>query len=164
MHHAIESLRLRAIPHAVGAARAEQRIQAMRAMPAMVHGSVELERVDDRLIAVRVRELQAHHFGGFSGTRQVVNGAVLAGLFDCAFGVAARLQYDSGATVTVDLSMQYMQATHGPHVTVYGAVVLSRARLAFSEAIVIDGRGELTARGTCTCTAVYREAADDRAR
>ncbi len=80
MHHAIESLRLRAIPHAVDAARAEQRIQAMRAMPAMVHGSVELERVDDRLIAVRVRQLQAHHFGGFSGTRQVVNGAVLAGL------------------------------------------------------------------------------------
>ena len=24
--------------------------------------------------------------------------------------------------------------------------------------------GELTARGTCTCTAVYREVADDRAR
>lgn len=156
MIDAVDSLRLRAIAHALDAEAAEARLAAIRGMPAMAHGSVEIERVDERLIAVHLRALQPHHLGGFSGTRPVVNGAVIAGLFDCAFGVAARLQYADGVTATVDLSMQYMQATHGPQVTLYGAVVQRRARLAFSEAVLVDGRGELTARGTCTCAYAAR--------
>ena len=97
-------------------------------------------------------ELKDYHLGGFSGTRQVVNGAVLSAMVDGICGAVANLHAPKGGAATVDISTQFMRATTGPTVTGYGAAVSRGTKLAFVEALIVDGKNNVTARATATCT------------
>lgn len=108
------------------------------AMPAMETMGAHLDLSDDRLVRVHLPEIRAEHQGGMGSA--AVNGAVIAGLFDAALGVAGVIQFPGQRAGTVELSVKFLRPTRGEPVDAW-AVALKRAEgLAFME-------GELYAQG-----------------
>ena len=70
--------------------------------------------------------------------------AVLAGLFDCALGVAGSLQYPTRRVGTCELSLKFMRAVFDTPVDVFGACVKKTDTLAFVESELYSG-GKLCA-------------------
>ena len=148
----IASLQSRALPPLVDDKICQQWIAGLGAHPIMAQTGLKATLLDGGLVRFDLDELQDYHLGGFSGTRQVVNGAILAAMLDGLCGAAANLHAPKGGAATVDLSTQFMRATMGPSVTGYSAVVSRGTKLAFVEAMLIDGANNVTARCTATCT------------
>lgn len=98
-----------------------------------------LDLADPRVVRVHLPRIEPHHLGGIGS--DAVNGAVLAGFFDIALGVAGVLQFPGQRAGTVDLSIKFMRPTLGDSVTAY-AVALKRAEsIAFVESeLYSDGR------------------------
>lgn len=147
----LAALQSRALPPSVDAAHAQRWLAGLNAHPVMPILGAEAELLDGGVVRLRIAALQAHHFGGFSGTRQVLNGAMLSALVDGVCGAVANLHAPKGGAATVDISTQFMRATEGPTVHAYGAVVSRGRNLAFVEATVVDGQDHVTARATATC-------------
>lgn len=148
----ISGLAGRALPPLVDDKIARQWIDGLCAHPIMAQTGLRATLLDGGLVRFDLDELQDYHLGGFSGTRQVVNGAVLSAMVDGICGAVANLHARKGGAATVDISTQFMRATTGPTVTGYGAAVSRGTKLAFVEALIIDGKNTVTARSTATCT------------
>lgn len=148
----ISGLAGRALPPLVDDKIAQQWIAGLSAHPIMAQTGLRASLLDGGLVRFDLDELQDYHLGGFSGTRQVVNGAVLSAMVDGICGAVANLHAPKGGAATVDISTQFMRATAGPTVTGYGAAVSRGTKLAFVEALIIDGKNRVTARSTATCT------------
>lgn len=134
----LEALRSRArpIPMDVEARRAWA--GQFNAMPAMSAMGAALDLEDPALVRVHLSEIGPHHRGGMGSS--AVNGAVIAGLFDAALGVAGVIQFPGRRAGTVELSVKFMRPTRGRSVDAY-AITLKRAEgLAFME-------GELWSEG-----------------
>ena len=69
-------------------------------------------------------EILPHHLGGLGS--DYVNGAVVAGLLDASLGVAGAVHYLGQPAGTVELSIKFIRAIHGPTITAY-AVALKRS-------------------------------------
>ena len=153
-HHAplVAPLKSRALPPLVDEKICQQWIAGLSAHPIMAQTGLTATLLDGGVVRFDLTELKDYHLGGFSGTRQVVNGAILSAMFDGLCGAAANLHAPKGGSATVDLSAQFMRATTGPTVTGYSAVVSRGTKLAFVEALIIDGKNNVTARCTATCT------------
>ena len=96
-----------------------------------------LDLADPRVVRVHLPRIEPHHLGGLGS--DAVNGAVLAGFFDIALGVAGVLQFPGQRAGTVDLSIKFMRPTLGSSVTAY-AVALKRAEnIAFVESELYSG-------------------------
>lgn len=91
---------------------------------AMQAFGARLDISDETLVTVSLNKIEPHHLGGIGS--DYVNGAVIAGLFDASLGVAGALQYLGRPAGTVELSLKFIRAIHGPTVTAY-AVALKRA-------------------------------------
>lgn len=114
-------------------APAAQAFQArFNAIPAMVHMGCVLELSNAPVIRVDLPEVQSHHRGGM-GT-EAVNGAVLAGLGDCALGVAGVLQFNGERSGTVEMSIKFLRPTVGHAVTAYAVALKRGGNVVFSEA------------------------------
>lgn len=131
MSASLEALRARArsIPMEETARKAWA--DQFNAMPAMSAMGAKLDLDDPALVRVRLAEVRPHHQGGMGSA--AVNGAVIAGLFDAALGVAGVLQFPGRRAGTVELSVKFMRPTRGRSVDAY-AITLKRAEgLAFME-------------------------------
>ncbi len=106
-------------------------------IPGMKYLGCALDISDDRVVAVHLPEIQAHHQGGL-GT-DAVNGAVLAGFFDCALGVAGVLQFPRRRAGTVELSMKFMRPTRGDSLTAYAVALKRSGNLCFVESELYCG-------------------------
>lgn len=107
------------------------------AHPGMQYIGCTLDLADQRVVRVHLPRVESHHLGGLGS--DAVNGAVLAGFFDIALGVAGVLQFPGQRAGTVDLSIKFMRPTLGDSVTAY-AVALKRAEnIAFVESELYSG-------------------------
>lgn len=105
--------------------------------PGMQYIGCTLDLADSRVVRVHLPRVESHHLGGLGS--DAVNGAVLAGFFDIALGVAGVLQFPGQRAGTVDLSIKFMRPTLGDSVTAY-AVALKRAEnIAFVESELYSG-------------------------
>lgn len=121
--------RARAIPmdEPARAAWADQ----FNALPGMAVMGARLDLADPAVVRVHLSEVRPHHQGGMGSA--AVNGAVIAGLFDAALGVAGVVQFPGRRAGTVELSVKFMRPTRGRSVDAY-AITLKRAEgLAFME-------------------------------
>jgi acyl-coenzyme A thioesterase PaaI-like protein len=111
--------------------------EAFNAHSGMQYIGCRLDLADDRVVRVQLPQIESHHLGGLGS--DAVNGAVLAGFFDIALGVAGVLQFPGQRAGTVDLSIKFMRPTLGSSVTAY-AVALKRAEnIAFVESELYSG-------------------------
>jgi acyl-coenzyme A thioesterase PaaI-like protein len=138
MSASLEALRARARSIPMDAAARRAWAEQFNALPAMGTMDATLDLSDAALVRVHLSEVRPHHQGGMGSA--AVNGAVIAGLFDAALGVAGVLQFAGRRAGTVELSVKFLRPTRGRSVDAY-AITLKRAEgLAFLE-------GELWSEG-----------------
>jgi uncharacterized protein (TIGR00369 family) len=145
MDTAVAALKARARPIPMDAgARAEWQA-AFNRLPAMEVMGASLDLSDERLVRVHLPQVRPHHQGGLGSS--AVNGAVIAGLFDAALGVAGVVQFPGQRAGTVELSVKFLRPTRGGSVDAV-AVALKRSEgLAFLEGMLWSG-GRLCALAT----------------
>lgn len=114
-------------------------------IPAMAYMGCTLDLSRPPLVRVHLPEVQTHHRGGM-GT-DAVNGAVLAGLGDCALGVAGVLQLGAERSGTVEMSIKFLRPTVGHSVVAYAVALKRGGSLVFTEAELYS-EGKLCAVAT----------------
>ena len=131
MSASLEALRARAQAIPMDADARETWAAQFNALPAMSAMDARLDLSDPAVVRVHLSEVRPHHQGGMGSS--AVNGAVIAGLFDAALGVAGVVQFPARRAGTVELSVKFMRPTRGRSVDAY-AITLKRAEgLAFME-------------------------------
>lgn len=138
---------LRARAQAIPLPRAERVTWAeqFNRLPAVRHSGIDVILADDKLVHVLLSDVADHHLGGLR--LRAVNGAVLAGLFDCALGVAGTLQFTGRRCGTCELSLKFMRGVFDTPIDVYAACVKRSETLAFVESELYSG-GKLCALAT----------------
>jgi acyl-coenzyme A thioesterase PaaI-like protein len=138
MSSSLEALRARGLPIPMDATARQAWAAQFNALPGMGMMGAALDLSDPVVVRVHVSEVGPHHQGGMGS--EAVNGAVIAGLFDAALGVAGVIQFPGRRAGTVELSVKFLRPTRGASVDAL-AVTLKRAEdLAFME-------GELWSEG-----------------
>jgi acyl-coenzyme A thioesterase PaaI-like protein len=138
MSTSLDGLRARGRPIPMDATARHAWARQFNALPAMGAMDATLDLADETLVRVHLAEVGPQHQGGMGSA--AVNGAVIAGLFDAALGVAGVIQFPGKRAGTVELSVKFMRPTRGRSVDAY-AITLKRAEgLAFME-------GELWSEG-----------------
>lgn len=131
MSASLEALKARAQAIPMDAGAREAWAAQFNALPAMSAMDARLDLSDPAIVLVHLSEVRPHHQGGMGSA--AVNGAVIAGLFDAALGVAGVVQFPGRRAGTVELSVKFMRPTRGRSVDAY-AITLKRAEgLAFME-------------------------------
>ena len=128
----LAALRARAqpIPLDAGARRRfEERMNGLASMRLM---GARLDLGDPDVVRIGLAAVAEHHLGGL-GTN-AVNGAVIAGLFDAALGVAGTLQFGGQRAGTVELSIKLMRPAFEPPLEVLAITVKHSPHLAFTAA------------------------------
>lgn len=141
----LAGLRARAQPIALDAAARQSWAEQFNRLPSVVHFGLAVDLSDALLVRVTLPTIADHHGGGLRS--RAVNGAVLAGLFDCALGLAGTLQFDSRRAGTCELSMKFMRAVLDAPLEVFGACVKRSDNLAFAESVLFSN-GRLCAMAT----------------
>ena len=134
---AVDALRTRALAIPLPEPQREAWAEGFNKLPAMRHFGATLHLDDDRLVSVVLPEVEQHHRGGM-GT-SAVNGAVIAGLFDCALGVAGVLQLPGKRTGTVELSIKLLRPVLGERVEIFGAAIKRSRQIVFTESELFSG-------------------------
>lgn len=119
-----DALAARALPIRLSAEKRRGWETEFNEIPGMNFMGWRLDLSDDRVVAVRLPKVEPHHQGGL-GT-DAVNGAVVAGFFDIALGVAGVLQFPGRASGTADLSVKFIRPSRGDSLIAY-AVALKRS-------------------------------------
>lgn len=108
-------------------------------LPAVRQFETAIDLRDPVLVRVMLEKISEHHLGGLR--LRAVNGAVLAGLFDCALGVAGTLQFRDKRAGTCELSIKFMRAVFESPIEAFAACVKRTETLAFTEsALFANGR------------------------
>ena len=95
-------------------------------IPAMGYMGCRLDLSHPRVVRVYLPEVLPHHQGGM-GT-EAVNGAVIAGLCDCALGVAGVIQFPGERAGTVELAVKFMANAGTIDHCVFGCAKTRRQR------------------------------------
>jgi acyl-coenzyme A thioesterase PaaI-like protein len=128
----LDALRLRAQPIPLDAAERHRWQERMNGLPGMRLIGAQIDLSDAALVRLTLSSVAEHHLGGL-GTR-AVNGAVIAGLFDAALGVAGTLQFPTQRAGTIELSIKLMRPAFEAPLEVLGIAVRRTPHLAFTEA------------------------------
>jgi acyl-coenzyme A thioesterase PaaI-like protein len=135
----LEGLRLRARPIRLGESERLAWAEQFNRLPAVRRFETIVDLRDAAIVRVVLESIHDHHLGGLR--LRAVHGAMLAGLFDCALGVAGSLQFLNQRSGTCELSMKFMRAVFDAPVEVYAACVKRTDTLAFTEsALYSNGR------------------------
>jgi uncharacterized protein (TIGR00369 family) len=129
----------------------------IRALQESVHSAPYPRLIGMRLAAIdfdscRIElELRGDHLQPFG----IVHGGVLATLIDTATFWAGflRLPEDAGL-VNVDLKLNYLKAVASGHLHAEGRCLRGGRQISYTEAKVLDEKGELVAHGTSTLMAL----------
>jgi acyl-coenzyme A thioesterase PaaI-like protein len=144
--HQLDGLRLRARPIRLGESERLAWAEQFNRLPAVRRFDIAVDLRDAAIVRVVLESIGDHHLGGLR--LRAVNGAVLAGLFDCALGVAGSLQFLNQRSGTCELSMKFMRAVFDAPIEVFAACVKHTDTLAFTEsALYASGRLCATATG-----------------
>ena len=128
-HDPAEALRARAQPIPLDAPTREQFAARMNGLASMQMMGARLDLADPAVVRIGLAEVGEQHLGGL-GTR-AINGAVIAGLFDLALGVAG----------TVELSIKLMRPAFEAPIEVLSVALKRSPHLAFTEAeLYAEGR------------------------
>jgi acyl-coenzyme A thioesterase PaaI-like protein len=114
-------------------------------LPAVRKFETAIDLRDAALVRVVLDTIHEHHLGGLR--LRAVNGAVLAGLFDCALGVAGTLQFRDKRAGTCELSLKFMRAVFDAPIEAFAACVKRTDTLAFTESALFSN-GRLCAMAT----------------
>jgi acyl-coenzyme A thioesterase PaaI-like protein len=114
-------------------------------LPAVRHFETAIDLSDAALVRVVLGKIGEHHLGGLR--LRAVNGAVLAGLFDCALGVAGTLQFRDKRAGTCELSIKLLRAVFDAPIEAFAACVKRTDTLAFTECTLFSS-GRLCALAT----------------
>ena len=124
-------------------------------IPAMRFLGCQLDLSHGRVVQVHLPEVREHHQGGM-GT-EAVNGAVIAGLCDCALGVSGVLQLPGKRAGTVELDIKFMRPTVGRSVIAYAVALKKGGSVVFAESELYC-RGRLCAIATGMVSTASNEA------
>lgn len=141
----VSGLRSRAIEIPMDPARRAAWADQFNQLPAMTHFGATLDLSGSHLVRVHLPKIEPHHRGGL-GT-SAVNGAVVAGMFDCALGVAGVVHFPGKRTGTVELSIKLLRPVLGDMLEFYAAAIKCSKSIAFSESELFSG-GRLCALAT----------------
>ncbi|HKE43746.1 MAG TPA: PaaI family thioesterase [Steroidobacteraceae bacterium] len=114
-------------------------------LPGLTHFGLAVDLADPLLVRVTLASIEEHHVGGLRS--RAVHGGVLAGIFDCALGVAGTLQFDARRAGTCELSLKFMRAVLEAPLEVFGACIKRTDNLAFAESALYSN-GKLCAIAT----------------
>ena len=141
VHHeeskSVSGLRARALEIPMEAPKRNAWARNFNTLPAMTHFGAELDLSDTHLVRVKLPKVEPHHRGGL-GT-SAVNGAVIAGMCDCALGVAGVMQFPGARTGTVELSIKLLRPVIGDVLEFYAAAIKRSKSIAFSESELFSG-------------------------
>lgn len=155
----LDALRSRAQPVPLDADGRSRWQARMNALPGMRLMGAALDLSDPAIVALRLEAVAEHHLGGL-GTR-AVNGAVIAGLFDAALGVAGTLQFPGQRAGTVELAIKLMRPAFEAPLEVLAVAVRRSAHLAFTEAeLHAGGRRCASATGIVAVASSPKEGED----
>lgn len=138
---------IRARAQAIPLAGAERSAWAgqFNLLPAVQYAGITVDIADEQIVHVALTQLAEHHLGGLK--LRAVNGAILAGLFDCALGLAGTLQFAGKRAGTCELSLKFMRAVFDAPVDAFGVCVKRTETLAFVESELYSA-GKLCALAT----------------
>ncbi|HAT32256.1 MAG TPA: PaaI family thioesterase, partial [Janthinobacterium sp.] len=116
-------------------------------MAILAHLGAELDLRDDHAVCLRLTRQGAAHQGGL-GT-DALNGAIIAGMIDCAMSVAGILHFKGRTCGTVQMSIQFMKPVRAAEPVVACYAVRKSPGMVFLEAHLLDdaGRSSATASG-----------------
>lgn len=142
----LDGLRLRAQAIPLDDSERHAWAEQFNRLPAVRAFETAIDLSNPSIVRVALDTVRKHHLGGLR--LRAVNGAVLAGLFDCALGVAGTLQFRDKRAGTCELSMKFMRAVFDSPIEVFAACVKRTDTLAFTEsALYSNGRLCATATG-----------------
>ncbi len=141
----LNGMRTRAQPIPLAEAERLAWAEQFNRLPAVRQFGTAIDLRDVALVRVVLEAIREHHLGGLR--LRAVNGAVLAGLFDCALGVAGTLQFRDKRAGTCELSMKFMRAVFESPIEVFAACVKRTDTLAFTESTLFSN-GRLCALAT----------------
>lgn len=107
---------------------------------------VELSLQDEHLIQLTLTK-RTHAHGGGLGT-EALNGAIIAGIMDCAMSIAGILHFRGKTCGTVQLSIQFMKPVRTAHPVVQCYAVRKSASVVFLEARLFDDSKRCSALAT----------------
>ncbi|RKP46991.1 PaaI family thioesterase [Trinickia fusca] len=128
---------------------AEDRAQwqaRLGAMPILEHLGAALDLSDERVVRLALVRRTRAHTGGL-GT-EALNGAIIAGLMDCAMSVAGIVHFRGRTCGTVQLSIQFMKPVRAAQPVVECWAVRRSSSVVFLEARLIDGDGRPSVMAT----------------
>jgi len=128
----IDALRVRAQPFPLDLAARRAFAARMNGLASIRVAGAAFDLDDTHVLRLRLAEVAEHHLGGL-GTR-AVNGAVIAGLFDAALGVAGTAQFLPQRAGTVELSIKLMRPAFEAPLEVLAITLKHSPHLAFTEA------------------------------
>jgi acyl-coenzyme A thioesterase PaaI-like protein len=106
-------------------------------MAILEHLGVDLDLDDDHAVRLTLARRTRAHDGGL-GTA-ALNGAMIAGIIDCAMSVVGILHFRGRMCGTMHLSIQFMKPVRDPHPVIECRAVRRTPSLVFVEAR-LDGR------------------------
>lgn len=127
----LAGLRGRGLPIPLTLAERRGWLEQFNRIPAIGHAGITVGLDDGQLVHVVLAQLAEHHLGGLQV--RAVNGAVLAGLLDCALGVAGTVQFPGKRAGTCELSLKFMRGVFETPVDVFATCVKRTGTLAFVE-------------------------------
>lgn len=141
----LDGLRTHAQPIPLDADARSQWVAQFNLIPAVTHFGAVVDLSDSTIVRVRLAAVREEHLGGLR--LRAVNGAVLAGLFDCAMGVAGTLQFPGKRAGTCELALKFMRAAFDEPLEVFSVCTKKSGNLAFA-ASELYSNGRLCATGT----------------
>ncbi|QMI49060.1 PaaI family thioesterase [Burkholderia sp. MBR-1] len=130
-----------------GPADARAQWQAcLGAMPIIDHLGAALDLSDRRIVRLALVTRTPAHEGGL-GT-DALNGAIIAGLIDCAMSVTGILHMRGRTCGTVQMSIQFMKPVRTASPVVECVAMRRSSSVVFVEAQLIEGRGRCSVLAT----------------
>lgn len=128
---------------------AEQRAQwqdRLSKMAILEHLGVRLDLSEDDAVRLVLERCTPAHAGGLGAER--LNGAMIAGMVDCAMSIAGILQFGGRTSGTMQLSIQFMKPVKCKKVVVECRVARRTTAVAFVEARLLEADGRCAVMAT----------------
>lgn len=127
----------------------ERRIwqERLSSMAILRHLGVELNLEDEHVVRLTLKQRTPAHIGGLGA--EAINGAMIAGMMDCAMSVAGILHFRGRTCGTMQLSIQFMKPVRSLHSVIECHAVRKSPNVVFLESHLLDhdGRSNVLATG-----------------